>query len=206
MKGRMRFALFFDSETTGLVDFKAPSDAPNQPHIVQLAAALVDLDTMETVQSMDVIVCPNGWTIPEQVSDIHGITTEHAERVGVPELLAVNLFLELWNASDVRIGHNISFDDRIIRIALKRYFDNQIAEVFAAGKTECTQRLSTPIVKAPPTEKMLRAGRTHYKSASLSEAYKHFTGKDLVGAHSAMTDVKACIDVYFAIKAMECAA
>ena len=39
----MNLALFYDTETTGLPDFKAPSEAQHQPHIVQLAALLVDL-------------------------------------------------------------------------------------------------------------------------------------------------------------------
>ena len=60
--------------------------------------------------------------------------------------------------------------------------------------------MSTPILKLPPTERMLAAGRTHFKSANLSEAYKHFTGNELVGAHSALADVQACMAVYFAIK------
>ena len=47
---------------------------------------------------------------------------------------------------------------------------------------------------------MLAAGRTHHKSANLGEAYRHFTGKELVGAHNAQVDVQACMDVYFAIQ------
>lgn len=37
--------VFFDVETTGIPDFKAPSDAPHQPHMVQLGALLVEPDT-----------------------------------------------------------------------------------------------------------------------------------------------------------------
>lgn len=87
----MNLALFYDTETTGLPLFKEPSEHPDQPHIVQLAACLVDLDTRKTIASMDVIVKPNGWTIPAEVSAIHGITTEHAMDVGISEAMAIEL-------------------------------------------------------------------------------------------------------------------
>ena len=48
--------------------------------------------------------------------------------------------------------------------------------------------------------KMRAAGRNHFKSANLGEAYKHFTGRELKNAHSAMADVQGCMEVYFAIK------
>lgn len=70
-----------------------------------------------------------------------------------------------------------------------------------AGAAECTATLATPLCKLPPTPKMRAAGRNHYKTANLGEAFKHFTGRDLDGAHNAMVDVRACMDVYFAIKA-----
>jgi len=54
----MNIALAFDTETTGLPLFKEPSEHPDQPHIVQLAAVLVDLDTRRELASMDVIVKP----------------------------------------------------------------------------------------------------------------------------------------------------
>ncbi len=47
---------------------------------------------------------------------------------------------------------------------------------------------------------MKAAKRFHHKSANLSEAYRFFTGLELVNAHSAMADVQACAAVYFAIK------
>ena len=45
----MNTAIFFDTETTGLPLFKEHSEHPSQPHIVQLAACLVDLDTRKTI-------------------------------------------------------------------------------------------------------------------------------------------------------------
>lgn len=203
----MNLALFYDTETTGLPLFSEPSEDPRQPHIVQIGACLVDLDTQRTLSSLDVIVRPDGWTIPDDVAAIHGITTEHAAAVGIPEALALRLFLEMWGGR-LRIGHNESFDARILRIAMKRHTDPHVedevlptSDAWKAGAAKCTQLLSTPILKLPPTEKMRKAGRFHAKSANLGEAYQHFTGKPLEGAHSAMVDVQACMAVYFAIQA-----
>ena len=195
----MNLKLFYDTETTGLPDFKAPSESAHQPHIVQLAALLVDMDTRETIQSMDVIIRPDGWTIPEEVAAVHGITTEHAAEVGIPESLAVSMFMELWSGRN-RVAHNQQFDARIVRIALMRYVDTEAADIWKEGAAECTAIMATPICQIPPTAKMVKAGFNKFKTPNLGEAYRHFTGKDLVNAHSAMADVMACRDVYFAIK------
>lgn len=199
----MNIALFYDTETTGLPLFKEPSEHPDQPHIVQLGAALVDLDTRRVLSSLDVIVRPSGWTIPDEVAAIHGITTELAGQVGIPEADAVGTLIEMWDRASFRIGHNEQFDARIIRIALMRHFpacegEAVLADVWKQGAAKCTQQISTPILKLPPTEKMKRAGFLKHKSANLGEAYQFFTGKPLEGAHSAMVDVRACIDVFFA--------
>lgn len=205
----MNTALFYDSETSGLPLFSEPSEDPRQPHLVQLAACLVDLDTRKTISSMDVIIRPDGWVIPDEVAAIHGITTEHAADAGIPESVAVEMFLALWS-NRLRIAHNESFDARILRIALKRHVDPRdpalaipVSDEWKAGRAECTQRLATPILSLPPTEKMKAAKRFHAKSANLAEAYQHFTGKPLENAHSAMADVQGCMAVYFAIQDLQ---
>lgn len=60
--------LVYDTETTGLPDWQQPSEAPQQPHIVELAALLYDTDTCELVDSMHTLVRPDGWTlVPERI-------------------------------------------------------------------------------------------------------------------------------------------
>lgn len=205
----MKLGLFYDTETTGLPLFKEPSEHPDQPHIVQLAALLVDLDTRQTISSMDVVIRPNRWTIPDEVAAVHGITTEYAEAVGIEEVTALDMFMALWcGPGRLRIAHNEQFDARILRIALKRFIDTPdevlpISDTWKGGIAECTAKLATPICQIPPTAKMVKAGFNKFKTANLSEAYRHFTGKDLENAHSAMADVMACRDVYFAIQDMQ---
>jgi DNA polymerase-3 subunit epsilon len=195
----MKLALFYDTETSGLPLFNDPSEDPRQPHIVQLGALLVDLESRKTISSMDVIVRPDGWDIPPDVAAVHGITTEYATAVGIPERVAVQMFLDMWD-NRPRIAHNETFDARILRIAIMRALDHEAADFWKAGVAQCTQVLSTPVLKLPPTPKMRAAGRNHFKSANLREAYQFFTGNELQNAHSAMADARACMEVFFAIQ------
>ena len=185
----MNIALFYDTETTGLPLFKEPSEHPDQPHIVQLAACLVDLDKRNTIASMDVIIKPEGWMISDEVSAIHGITTEHAMDVGIPEEMAIDMLMELWSGR-LRIGHNESFDARIVRIAQSRFgkSESELTQ-WKAGVSECTCWMSRPHTKLEKN-----------KLPKLGEAYQHFMGKPLENAHSAMADVQGCMAVYFAIQ------
>ena len=63
-------------------------------------------------------------------------------------------------------------------------------------------RNSKALVKAPPTEKQVKAGFKAFKNPNLAEAYKFFTGEDLVGAHRAMADSLGCSTIYFALQAL----
>lgn len=197
---------FYDTETTGLPLFDQPSDDPQQPHIVQAAGALVNRDTGKIIASIDLIARPDGWTIPHDVAEIHGITTSDAEAVGVPESLIVSLMYDLWRRADVRVGHNESFDARIMRIGLKRFIGEDASETWKGANAECTARLSTKLLNLPPTDKMLAAGRRHPKTPKLEEAYEFFTGRKLEDAHSAMADVLGCMEVWFAINHGQAAA
>lgn len=184
-----KLILAFDTETTGLPDWQSPSESETQPHIVQLAAALVDEDTRAIKQSMNVIVQPSGWTISQEMTDIHGISHDQAMDEGIPEPLALDMFLALWNGR-TRIAHNSTFDNRIIRIATKRYSDEQTIDRWAEG-SQGNEWYCTCI-----NARKVMGG----KSPKLEEAYKHFTGKDLENAHSAEADMLACLDVYFGIQ------
>lgn len=149
---------FFDTETTGLPQFKAPSDHPDQPHIVDICALLYTPDGV-LVDSFEAMVRPDGWVIPDDVAAIHGITTEMALEQGIPEREAVAGFMSIMAQAGLRVAHNVSFDDRILRIGLKRFMDEATADEFKAGPKYCTCQAATSIVKCPPTERMIAAGR-----------------------------------------------
>jgi DNA polymerase III subunit epsilon len=194
--------LIYDFETTGIPEFSKPSEDPCQPHIVQLGAVLVDTDKDKIIHGIDLIIRPDGWVIAPDISEIHGITTEYAAAVGVPEELAIRLLMEMWDVCGSRLAHNESFDARIARIAIKRFLkDDTLADAWKDGEAECTARMSVNIVNLPPTAKMVKANFNKPKTPKLTEAYEFFMGKSLANAHSAMADCLGCYEVYKAIKA-----
>lgn len=196
----MKTLLFYDSETTGLPVWNQPSDHPDQPHITQIAALLTD-EAGNKLASLDLLIRPDGWTIPVDLQALTGITMERAEHGGVPELAALSAFETLWRRASLRIAHNESFDARILRIGFKRFAGICEPDEWKNSPAACTQVLSTPILKLPPTERMIAAGRSRQnKSPKLAEAYEFFTGKPLSGAHNAMIDVMGVKAVWFAIQ------
>ncbi len=197
----MNRIFFFDTETTGFPIYKEPSGGENQPHIVQIAVGVVDADTRRVITSTSLIAKPDGWSIPEEVTQIHGITNEHAHDVGVPERLLVEMAYQLWLTAHLRVAHVRQFDDRIMRIALKRFgYGDEIADAFKAGPGECTAQLSRPICEVAPSEAQRKYTSFKTKTPTLAEAYEFFTGQPLDGAHSAVADLKGCMAVYWAIQ------
>ncbi len=190
--------IFYDTETTGLPDWKTPSGGDNQPHIVQIGALLVDVETREVVDTLDVIVKPKGWLIPQEMTDIHGITTEQALDVGIYEMDALEQFLELCGDHPL-VAHNRTFDKRIIRIATKRYSDQATIEAWADNKErhECTMLMANKIMK------LKQKGSNRAKYPTLEEAYEYFTGEKLEYAHNATVDAQACMEIYFIMKEQE---
>ncbi|MCP3709765.1 3'-5' exonuclease [Paraburkholderia sp. CNPSo 3274] len=200
----MKPILFYDTETTGLPLWNEPSESPDQPHITQLAAELCDVDSGRVLGFMDMLIKPEGWTIPAELEELIGITNDLAERFGHPIEEAMRAFIRLWSMSDLRCGHNESFDARMVRIELFRLSPEQENEIHGAWKAApafCTQGNSVKIINLPPTEKMIKAGRRHAKSPNLGEAFEFFTGTKLEGAHNAAVDLAACKAVYFGIAA-----
>lgn len=181
----MDLRLFFDSETTGFPKWKEPSGSEDQPHLVQIAGKLVDIDKRETLDQMNEIIRPQGWIIPQETIDVHGISMDRADSEGIPEAEAIERFIALWEGRP-RVSHNTSFDNRIIRIGTKRYCDEDTINDWKSGDYECTGLLSKPIMQLK-------------KMPKLTEAYQFFTGQELVQTHDAMDDVEACIAVYFGI-------
>jgi DNA polymerase-3 subunit epsilon len=189
--------LFYDTETTGLPDFKARSADPIQPHIVQLALVTCD-DSGKEIETKSVIVKPDGWVIPADMAAIHGISHERAMDEGIPEQRATAMFVMNQARCALRVAHNESFDRRIMRIAMTRLgLERDFIEFIEARKSYCTCDKSKPLCNLPPTPKMVEKGMSGPKSPKLTECIQFFFKEEMKGAHDALADARACARIYF---------
>lgn len=189
--------LFFDTETTGLPDFKAPHDAPHQPYIVQLAGILCD-DSGKVISKLSMIL-DNGVDVPAGASNVHGITTKCAEAFGCPPTVALAPFFHLWVLADLVVAHNIKFDVFLLKTAVARLWGTR--RELPEKESFCTMEVSAPLCGLPPTERMIAAGIKGPKSPKLEEAYLRCFGEPMSGgAHDALVDAEACMRIYFFLK------
>ena len=107
--------LIYDTETTGLPrDWNAPiTDSDNWPRCVQIAWQLHD-DLGQLVEVKNYIIRPEGYDIPFNAAQVHGITTERAQKQGVDLAWVLNEFNKVLAKSKFVVGHNIGFDINIM--------------------------------------------------------------------------------------------
>lgn len=180
--------LVYDTETTGLVRKELPPSHPSQPHLVQLGCVLFDDEWVERAQ-LSLIVKPEGYTIPETASNVHGITTEKAHKFGLPLQVVVAAFTNLRGICEEACAYNIDFDERLMDAAIIR--TGRTPSKGWPEKKTCIMRTVTPIVGLPPTPRMVAAGYHTNKPPNLGEAIKFFFDEPLPGAHDALVDAKA---------------
>lgn len=184
--------LFFDTETTGKADFNAKVDAPHQPRIVQIAALLTD-DLGNEVTHFNAVIRPDGYTIPEGASAIHGITTERAIAVGVPITPVMQMFDAMAIAAAKYVAHNISFDRLLVN---SEYARGKFNRVLDQEMCFCTMHAMTPVCQIP-------GSYGDFKWPKLTEAHRHCFGTAFEKAHDALADVRACAKIYFWLQAKQ---
>ena len=188
--------LFMDTETTGFANFKIPSDDRAQARIMSIAA-LVTNNVGKVINGFASLVRPFEWPeVDQKAFETHGLTAEHCERYGLPRATVFLVIHGMLERADRRVGHNIAFDQKLLRGELKR---TGLPDHYDKERDYCTMHKSRAICKIPPTGKMMGAGIKAYKSPSLEEAHQHFFDRPIVNAHTALADVNACKKIYFAI-------
>jgi DNA polymerase III subunit epsilon len=187
--------LFFDCETTGKPLKGVPPWAPGQPRIVQLCALLCD-EQGQDVNLFAAIIKPDKWTIPPELAELHGITQELAERVGIPIKTALSAFRWFAAPATKMIAHSADFDaDRVNGELYLAGIEPHVFEVW--GKfLFCTKLAMMPVCKLEFAERKSWSNQ-EYRWPSLEEAHVKAFGEKFAGAHNAFHDVYACKRVFF---------
>ena len=183
-------ALIFDTETTGMVEFRKPPEDPSQPDLIQLGMLLVDTaDWKPRARNSLLVTLADGVKIEPAAKAAHGISEEDCARFGVPPSIACSLFNQACLQADVIVAHNLSFDVSIMKTALSRLGSKP--HRLDGRQLVCTKEHSTDVLKLP--------GKYGYKWPTLAEAYRHYTGEEISGAHDALVDTEACLIVFRAL-------
>lgn len=189
----------YDCETTGLVR-GTDYTSPNMPFLASITTILYDTEAHRIVASINSMVQPDGWTMPEEARQVNGLTNEALKQLGIPAPVLLPACIALMFKADLRVAHNVDFDSKVIAAALWRHIVKESSEEIAhetvkawlALPSYCTMQESKGIVNV-----LDKRGKVKYPK--LTEAYKFFFDKELNRAHSANADAVAALEIYLAL-------
>jgi DNA polymerase III epsilon subunit-like protein len=182
--------LFFDTETTGLPkNWKAPvTDLKNWPRLVQLAYLVYD-KSGNMISGGDYIIKPDGFTIPADVSKIHGISHERALSEGHPIATVLQHFNSLIEQADCLVAHNVAFDEKIVGAEFLR---NGMPNSLLTKSKICTMQSTTAFCGLQ--------GPYGYKWPKLSELHYKLFRTNFEEAHNAAVDIQITAKCFEAAK------
>ena len=191
--------LVFDTETTGLPERNASiMDTHKWPHIVQLSYILYDTITKQIITMQDdLIKIPLTVEITPGSEAVHHISRLMCEANGISIIESLNYFNKALLKADVIIGHNISFDKRLIMVECMRANMRQHFTINGIRKEEyCTMKKSTELCQIVITNP---DGTTYCKFPTLTELHLKLFGNKPNGTHNALADILICLRCYMQI-------
>lgn len=192
MSSRIFPCLVFDTETTGIFDFKQSATAEGQPRMVAIAGGMVNEDGSRA-HWMEAIIRPDRWSVPDDVAKLNGITTDRAIAEGRPIDQVMDQFMQLYDACRLFSCYGVAFDSKVLRAELRRLGR---PDRYGHRPDFCMQVPATRLCNLPPSEKMMAAGRKTAKTPKLAEAVKLLLGRDHENAHGVLADAEAAADLY----------
>ncbi len=176
--------LIFDTETTGLPKrYDAPiTDTDNWPRCVQIAWQLHDV-MGNLVDHQDYLVKPDGFNIPYESEQIHGISTALAEQNGIPLQEVLEKFNDVLRKTKFVVGQNVDFDINVMGCEFFRAsVENTLQELPVLDT--CTEH-TAELCQIPGG----RGGK--FKLPTLTELHEYLFGEPFAEAHNATADVEA---------------
>ena len=182
--------LIFDTETTGLPKrWDAPiTDTGNWPRCVQIAWQLHD-HMGKLIEHQDYLIKPEGFNIPYDAENVHGISTELAEAEGLPMAEVLEKFNIALNKSKFIVGQNLKFDINIMGCEFHRFGIESPMSSMPVLDT-CTE-VTASLLQLPGG----RGGK--FKLPTLTELHSYLFNIPFAEAHNATADVEATTRCFF---------
>jgi len=182
--------LIFDTETTGLPKkWNAPiTDTNNWPRCIQIAWQLHD-ELGELIEHQDFLIQPDGFNIPYDAEQIHGISTQLAQEKGKPLTEVLELFNEALSKTNFVVGQNVGFDLNIMGCEYyRKEIETKLNDLPILDT--CTER-TAKLCQIPGG----RYGK--FKLPTLTELHQHLFKAPFDEAHNATADVEATTRCFF---------
>ncbi|MBW7954401.1 3'-5' exonuclease [Candidatus Gracilibacteria bacterium] len=175
----------FDTETTGFIN-KKDTSLDVQPHIVQFAGIYGELNNGKwtEIKRINQFINPK-IPIPYDASLVHHIYDIDVKNSPIIKDF-IKQFLEIINLVDVVVGHNIEYDEDILKIELKRL---GLEFLYKPKQVFCTMKTTVDFCA-------LKGNGERFKYPKLGELYKKLFGEYFIGAHDAIVDVEATLKVF----------
>lgn len=172
----------FDTETTGFIN-KKETDLTKQPKIIQFAGILWVLQNAEFHEEkrVDILINP-GVPIPfwsSQVHHIYDIDVKDAPKIEN----VIDEIINIINNADIIIGHNIEYDESMIKLELKR-LDRE--HEYNPKQVICTMKSSVDFCA-------IQGNWARFKYPKLWELHKKLFWEYFSWAHDALIDVEATL-------------
>lgn len=173
----------FDTETTGIFDYKLPADDPAQPRLASLAAIVLD-DSGQEVNRHKFYIKPDGWTMPDAARAVNGLTDEFLAENGVPVSEVLDLYEGYVNDGHYMAAFNAQFDAKMMRAEFRRAGRD---DLFEQTKQTCIMRAQ----KAYESQGIMMKRGTYISLAAACE----FHGVINDNPHDAMADAEAATEL-----------
>ena len=186
--------IVFDTETTGLPLHRNSSiyKTNEWPHIIQLSYMVYNENTHEIIVNInDYISINDNIKITNESYEKHKITKEYLKENGIPIVEALTKFKKYMELCHVIVGHNVSFDKRMVLVeSIRHKIQLNMKETF------CTMKNSIELCKI---EAINENNEMYYKYPKLEELHYYLFNTNVKNLHDASIDILVCMRCYFKI-------
>ena len=177
--------LLFDTETSGLPNFRAPADDPSQPRLASICMIRTSMNAADTLEMREHLIKPDGWKMDPQAAAVNGLTDELLEAEGVPVKEALDYYEEQIRAGYVVVAYHAQFDCKVMRGEFRRAGRD---DLFDRTRNICAMRSTNGL------DVKKASGKGGFPK--LSDTYRRLFGEEIPGAHGSYADTIALQRVF----------
>ncbi|KAF5047250.1 putative bifunctional exonuclease/endonuclease protein [anaerobic digester metagenome] len=181
--------LIVDTETTGLPR-RDRAGRVSWPRLVEVGWVLLD-EVGAVIGEESHLVIPEGFAIPPDASEVHGITEALARHEGKPLPDVLDALEHSLVGVGLVVAHNISFDIGVLRAESDRL---RRGDRLFAHPTFCTMKNGARMLRTP--------GVHGFRWPTLTELHDWLLAEPYPARHRALEDARACARCYLAMRKM----